>query len=200
MTKKSDLCHSQFKKISDLYNTAEQFIKEVEICQSELPIPAINELRYAGHHLLKGLVESDEEEALKSIADAEDHCNRAMYEASEAGIGYLLDTLKAFQTDYKDIPIQPIVPDYLSVRETAEEAANKLTAGRVNRTSPKEHASEYMCMFRALRKGMEQLEVARDELNKVRDRQWINDRRFMVGLAISVVGVSLALLRYLGCF
>lgn len=147
MTKKSDLCHSQFKKISDLYNTAEQFIKEVEICQPELPIPAINELRYAGHHLLKGLVESDEGEALKSIADAEDHCNRAQYEASEAGIGYLLDTLKAFQTDYKDIPIQPIVPDYLSVRETAEEAANKLTAGRVNRTSPKEHASEYMCMF-----------------------------------------------------
>ena len=150
MTNQSELRHNSHKKISDLYNTAEKFIKEVEVCQSELPIPAINELRYAGHHLLKGLLDSNEEAALKSLADAEDHCNRARYEASEAGIGYLLDALKAFQTDYKDVPIQQTIPSYFDVRHLADQVAKKLTAGRINRKSPKEHASEYMDAFHSL--------------------------------------------------
>ena len=45
----------KFKSIQDIYNKAEQHIKQVELCQTELPFGAINELRYAGHHLLKGL-------------------------------------------------------------------------------------------------------------------------------------------------
>ena len=47
---------TRFTSIQDLYRKAEQHIKQVELCQAELPFGAINELRYAGHHLLKGLV------------------------------------------------------------------------------------------------------------------------------------------------
>ena len=115
-------------------------------------------------------------------------------EASKAGIDYQLDALKAFQADYKDILVQPTVPDYLSLRKIARTTADKLTAGSVNRTSPKAHASEHKCMFRNLELGMDQFELARDELNKVRDRQWTNDRRFVVTLLISIVGASIGLL------
>ena len=80
----------RFTAIQDIYRRAERHIKQVELCQAELPFGAINELRYAGHHLLKRLVAQESgnsERAEQEFQDAEDHCNRAMYEASEAGIG-----------------------------------------------------------------------------------------------------------------
>lgn len=46
----------RFTSIQGIYRKAEQHIKQVELCQAELPFGAINEQRYAGHHLLKGLV------------------------------------------------------------------------------------------------------------------------------------------------
>ena len=45
----------EFQQIQQLYNQAEQFIKEVEVVESAVAFPAINQLRYAGHHLLKHL-------------------------------------------------------------------------------------------------------------------------------------------------
>ena len=89
----------KFEEILRLYNEAESFIKEVELCVSEIAFPAINELRYSGHHLLKALVSAGPEQFNKELSDAVDHCHRSMYESSEAGIGYLLDLLKAFDTD-----------------------------------------------------------------------------------------------------
>ena len=100
-----------FKHILNLYGTAEGFIKEVEVCRASVPIAAINELRYAGHHLVKGLADEDEKRFHEELDKASDHCNRSMYEASEAGIAYLLDLIKIFEDDYDDVPIIEIVPD-----------------------------------------------------------------------------------------
>lgn len=96
----------KFEEILRLYNEAESFIKEVELCVSEIAFPAINELRYSGHHLLKALVSAGPEQFNKELSDAVDHCHSSMYESSEAGIGYLLDLLKAFDTDYRDVQDQ----------------------------------------------------------------------------------------------
>ncbi len=41
--------------VQDLFSEAEEQIKKTERVSLNLYIPAINELRYSGHHLLKGL-------------------------------------------------------------------------------------------------------------------------------------------------
>ena len=46
--------HERFQQVLNQYNTAEGFIKAVESRQSGVSLPAVNQLRYAGHHLLKG--------------------------------------------------------------------------------------------------------------------------------------------------
>ena len=108
-----DLFHDLQKRFAE----AESFIKEVELCGLELPFPAINELRYAGHHLLKALVISDQNEFPKELGEVEDHCHRAMYEASEAGGMYLIRLLKQFDRDYKDVVVTDTIPSALEIRK-----------------------------------------------------------------------------------
>ena len=190
----------KFKSIQDIYNKAEQHIKQVELCQTELPFGAINELRYAGHHLLKGLAAQEAgnaEKAEREYQDAEDHCNRAMYEASEAGIGYLVWLYRTFEEDYKDIPLTGVIPEYVRSRALIQEIVRKLSEGRLNRVSSSDQASEYMEMFASLYKMVNVLEAARPELNKAKLKQVCSDRRYFIGVGIGVVGVIIALIRIL---
>lgn len=198
----SDSEARNFKHILDLFDTAERHIKRVEICRSEVPFPAINELRYAGHHLLKGLAADERGEsksAEKDFEDAKDHCYRAMYEASEAGIGYYLDLFKAFEGDYRDVSISEIVPDYVNMRKLAKRAQQKLVEGRLNRASPQEHTNGYMEVFGELRDAMDTLEESRGELNKVKTRQVKRHRQFLLTTFLVVAGLLLALARFIFC-
>ena len=185
-----------------LSSYAECFIKEVEACRSDIPFPAINELRYAGHHLLKGLASEDHESFSRELDDARDHCHRSMYEASEAGIGYLLELLKAFDVDYKDVPVAETVPNYLDVRMLATSVSRELSQGRLNRRSPEDQAQTYMAMFRDLKAGSDKLEASRGELNKKKIEQARDNRGFLVRLvfwvAAALIGIAGILLQ-LGC-
>ena len=145
----------QFKEIQDIYDTAERFIKEVELCHESVPFPAINQLRYAGHHLLKGLVQDKPQGLNDEFGDVKDHCNRAIYEAADAGLLYLFRLLHKFQTDFKDVPITKVVPNYLTILKLAKDAKAELANGRLERQSPKEHAGRYMGFFRDLKDGIE---------------------------------------------
>lgn len=184
----------KFEEILRLYNEAESFIKEVELCVSEIAFPAINELRYSGHHLLKALVSAGPEQFNKELSDALDHCHRSMYESSEAGIGYLLDLLKAFDTDYRDVPVIETVPDYVAIRALAKNVALKLSQGRLNRSSPRGQASDYMAMFRKLREGVDRLEASRSELNKRKKEQAGTSRKFIIQvlfwIAMILIGIA----------
>ena len=184
----------KFGEILRLYNEAESFIKEVELCVSEIAFPAINELRYSGHHLLKALVSAGPEQFNKELSDAVDHCHRSMYESSEAGIGYLLDLLKAFDTDYRDVPVIETVPDYVEIRALAKNVALKLSQGRLNRSSPSGQASDYMATFRQLREGVDRLEASRSELNKRKKEQAEASRKFIIQasfwIAMILIGIA----------
>ena len=190
-----DSCDREnFQDILKRYNNAESFIKEVELCASAVAFPAINELRYAGHHLLKALTSDDQDESRHELNDVEDHCHRAMYEASEAGIGYLLELLKTFELDYKDIPVRETVPEFLDIRLLGQTASAELCNGRIGRTSPVEQVERYMQTFRELKKGTDKLEASRGELNKVKLRQARENRKFIAQaifwIAVVLIGIA----------
>ncbi|MCY4588199.1 MAG: hypothetical protein OXB98_19390 [Bryobacterales bacterium] len=184
----------EFQQIQQLYNEAERFIKEVEVVEAAVAFPAINQLRYAGHHLLKALVSEAREDFQTELNDIRDHCHRAMYEAAEAGIGYLLELFTTFETDFKDIIVTDTVSDYSEIRALRQAAASELYKGRVDRSSPVEQVRHYMNRYRELKQGVDKLEASRSELNKVKMREVKSSRRFVYQVLfwISVVLIGIA--------
>ena len=81
------------RELRDLYETADVFAREVSELRSEVPIPAHNELRYAGHHLLQSINDEGEVADEDLFRKAKNHCERAMYEAAEAGIMHILEAV-----------------------------------------------------------------------------------------------------------
>ena len=185
---------ADFTRVRELFNKAECFVKTVEMHESEISIPAINELRYAGHHLLNSLGSDDREGFDRELRKAESHCQRAMYEASESGILYFLGLVHEFGVDFKDVPITPVVPDYASTLALAKKARDQLGAGRLDRASAEQQAAEYMELFEKLEGKIETLKASRSELNKVKANQVTDRRRFVVGVMIGAVGIAIAII------
>ena len=189
---KIDYGPDDFARIRNLYNEAERFIKHVETHQSEISIPAINELRYAGHHLLNSLASDDTSKFCAELRKAERHCQRAMYEASESGIIYFLDIVNEFANDYKDVPIPHVIQDYSNTLILARKARKQLQEGRLNRASAEGQAGEYMDTFRELEGKIETLQASRSELNKVKVVQVKSYRRFMITMMLALIGVIIS--------
>lgn len=145
------------KQLTDLYDQADSFAREVTLFQEEAAFPALNELRYAGHHIIQSL-SADEEEAQRQFSRAKSHCERAMYEASESGIVTALRMMAAFQKEYSDLVISDVVKDYAALCQQATRAKKLLIAGRKSRRSVVANTSTYMGSFRELAVAIETLQ------------------------------------------
>ena len=182
-------------RISDLralYDTADEFAREVAEFRSEIPIPAYNELRYAGHHLLQALDDSGYISSNEQLRRAISHCERAMYEAAEAGIISTLESINRFREDYKNIVVKDVVDNYSSILVKARKAQDLLARGRSDQMSSSERASCYMETFRQLRDDSEMLEASRDDLNAKVSEQVRDNRRFVVRTLLIVFGAVVA--------
>ena len=176
-----------FAKYLDLYETADGFSKEVAEYRETVVIPAHNQLRYAGHHLALSLGPcgvADREQFLKAMA----HCERAMYEAAEAGIAAAVTQVDRFRQDYKDIVIGDLVPEYRGVVSLCAECKTLLARPRSD-DSPEGNARRYMEKFRELLRGLETLESARDDLNARTAGQVTESRRFIIRTLVLIIGI-----------
>ena len=69
----------QYRRLLLAYKKAEDTIHSLGIETDEgIDTAAVNELRYAGRHLLDGLNTQDSDELDKQLRRAEDHCERAL--------------------------------------------------------------------------------------------------------------------------
>lgn len=168
------------ERFRELYEQADSFSREVTEFRSEVSIPAHNQLRYAGHHFLQALNDDGAIVDDDALRKAINHCERAMYEASEAGLVELMDELKLFRRIYQGITIRDLVPEYHQLVTKAEKARQRLIAGRGDRQSVTQHVGAYMETFRDLRTGLIALDVARDDLDARREEQ-IFGRQHYVG-------------------
>ena len=181
--------------ISDLrtlYDTADKFAREVAEFRSEIAIPAYNQLRYAGHHFLQALDDSGSVSNNEQLRRAVSHCERAMYEAAEAGIISALDSIDQFRKDYKNIVVKDVVDGYASTVVQAQEAQNLLARGRSDQMSSSARASCYMKTFRQLRDASRMLEASRDDLNAKLLEQALENRRFITRCLLIVFGIGVA--------
>ena len=182
-------------KLVELYDTADRFAREVEDYCNEPVIPAINQLRYAGHHLAKGVAASgagDDEKSRKELLKAKGHCKRSLYDASDAGIVFVVEYLKEFRYDYRDLVIGEVIPNFVESWAVVNRALELLAQGRMNRTSVESHTEEYMENFRDLVEFSKVCDASRDELNAKREKAVVVRRRWLVGI---IVVIALAVLR-----
>ena len=171
------------------YETADCFAREIAEFRADIAIPAYNELRYAGYHLLQALNDDGKIVDEEQLRRAKNHCERAMYEAAEAGIISALDSIRAFRQDYKDIVVGHVVPGYADKLVLAKKAQDLLARGRAGRSSATGQVSEYMNTFQELRTALDKLEVSRDDLNAKITAEAREMRRFALQLALTVLGI-----------
>jgi len=153
------------KEVVDHYETADQFARGVAVFRDEVVIPAHNELRYAGHHVIQS-IDADTHQAgdVDNLRKAYRHCERAMYEASEAGLMHAARIILTVYKEYPGVVISEVVKDYHESWRRAKQAKDIVVAGRANRESVLAHTRKYMDMFHDLKGRVEQLEAARDDL------------------------------------
>jgi hypothetical protein len=72
------------KLLLGLFEQAEVKIKNVEqTTQEGLLTPSINQLRYAGYHIVRSLLEYDEQQVQEERVSAINHVKRAIYDIDE---------------------------------------------------------------------------------------------------------------------
>lgn len=109
--------------IKILYADAEDSIKRYERIGLDNLVPAINELRYAGQHLLAAETAEVEDERDKHLFRAERHCERARYDAKECTIVALLEGIATIRSlGFTDAELGSVVPDWAKIIKAASAA------------------------------------------------------------------------------
>ena len=85
-----DEYRDRVRQICDLYNTAEIDLKNVGRVKNMLIIAGVNQLRYAGQHLVRALTADDAVEISDNLDAAERHCQRAIYDINGSAVRYFL--------------------------------------------------------------------------------------------------------------
>lgn len=94
------------------FKRAEVAIKYFERMALSPNYQAINQLRYAGNHVVKALRTADDDLKSKQIDKAVGHCERAYYDVLDGLIVYLLHSIEQFQSKYAYSEIIRHIPDY----------------------------------------------------------------------------------------
>ncbi|MBN1290499.1 MAG: hypothetical protein JXB48_01570 [Candidatus Latescibacteria bacterium] len=159
--------NQDYKHVRDLYSLAEKRIKLIEQLDSEIVIPAINQLRYVGWHILESLFSDESYE--DNIKEAEIHASRAAYDAIEAGTLELLLEFAQFKNDFRFITIGDVIPDYLEICEKIDNTRDILS--NLNNRQQCNMHEELQTHFEELLNISRRFAVAREELTK-KLRNW----------------------------
>lgn len=131
------------------YTSAEELANEVANLCDEVIIPAHNQLRYAGYHLLESISCGPAPTFQENyIREAITHCERAMYDAAEAGTMYAILKIRDFLGQYpKYIVVSQVVENVSCIRRDIGDVELLLSKGRGNLSSDiKELSSVYRIM------------------------------------------------------
>ncbi len=177
---------NRFEEVQSLYDLAKQQINQLEIMGEGLSIPAINELRYAGEHILKASTADTDEIKKDQLLRAEKHCWRAIHDGVELGSIIALKKLKEFQEDYKGLPVTEYIPEYQEILGLASRLQNLLAHGE--KIEPQEYYHQVNQYLPELMDKLSVVERTRDILHKeLKSKQqatksWL----FVVFLSIAV--------------
>ena len=176
--------HLWFKK-------AEKAVKEVEYIHTELTMPAVNELRYAGYHVSNYL---ENTELTDELNRAVGHCKRAIYDAYEASILYNIKEFRAFKEDYGKIVISEVLADYSELHFRVTSILEFFQS--IDKETKDEHYAACKQYHLELRDIIKKLDSVREELNK---KIRIDRRKSFIaisGVVVALLAAVFALAAY----
>lgn len=186
------------KEIFKLFCSAEQLIKLVENLGEGIIFPAVNQLRYAGQHLLKSDCIDNQDSKEEHFKKAKYHCQRAIYDASEMGIIHYLEEIRIFKDDYKQVIIVNIVPNYSDILTKAKDASDFILKNHFKKANDdgdetiNKMNSEYKeCkkLLKELEMFVDSLTIMRPELNKQIEKNRFTVFCLISGLVISMIAI-----------
>lgn len=181
----SNIWPPHIEEVRDLYFEAERALKKIEHLHHEgLVIPTVNELRYAGNHLLRAFQTQDSAEALQEFEKAKNHCKRAYYDAIELGTLAYLEKFEQFTSDYRLVSISSVIPNYAEILHLVN-SVKKFIAD----TTKDERHLYYLDLekhYNPLTSALELLDASRQELNKA---MTLRRRAILSSVAFLIVAV-----------
>jgi hypothetical protein len=171
------------KELLGLLDTAEQYMKLVELETGKYCEPSANELRYALRHFLE-YFEFEEEKENKYLK-AKNHISRAIYDAKEIVLMLYLDRAKDFQDKYKTISITDVIKDWVDIRKTLNNAKSRLLDKKF-----KEDMNSFDVVYKDLKIIMETMDAAIEEL----DKKLIYSKKNHLYFAISIIITAISLI------
>lgn len=193
------------KSIVTLFEESEIKLKEVEQFTQDLSIPSINELRYAGYHLAKAICyeeTGDNNQLNCEIDKAKGHCKRAVYDAHEMGIIYVLEKIKLFNEQYTDhmSVVVEVMPNYsetvlLESSKASSCIADIKNSHRDNRDNFYTACEPY---YTSLKNIVTQLSANKPLIDTIIDknikREKVETRRFIFSSCVTLLCAFLAAL------
>ncbi|MBF0098191.1 MAG: hypothetical protein HQM04_14895 [Magnetococcales bacterium] len=186
--------HNKIAELKQYYDAAEATLKEGECAQNAISTPAINELRYAGQHLLRYLtgstepsLEPDDDDGDDEWENAAKHCKRAMFDAAEAPVQFYMKQIRVFQEDYRKEVVTDVVAGYVKMMVRVDAINQEVSA--IAKGSRQKFAEKVRNHVQELADINSQLRVAREELNKKITLRKKQERLVYLGLFLTVVGI-----------
>lgn len=181
------------------YDLADRTAKKVQKFVRLAGVPAINELRYVAHHLVNTIAPtSDDVDGEKELQRAINHCKRATYEASEAGILFAFDRIVEFKEDYRSVIISSVVPDWNEILALCETVTRRIAETREAREDRTPDHKDFEQLFDRLVAICNRLDAARDDMNKLVEHESQQARRFLLTTVLSVLGIVAGVLAAMG--
>jgi len=180
----------------ECFRNAEDEIKKFEKEYGEVPIPSINELRYAGYHIAEAAQNNSSEVSIKeNIAKAVNHCKRAKYDAHEASSMLVLEKIKDFNERYRKVTeTQKIISDYSSILGEVNEVSDNLQETIPNNfdsrdeyyTAVENGNKRLKNILKKLEESEPAIEALIAENNNLKKR---DSRRFVIQITLAIIGV-----------
>ncbi|MBF0284846.1 MAG: hypothetical protein HQL51_10360 [Magnetococcales bacterium] len=181
----------KIQEVKDLFDLAEKEIKAAERVGSGLGIPAINELRYAGHHVLEYMTSKD----IDGLERAKNHILRARYDAAEAPIILILKKLEDFQKEFSSAIITEDISEYVVQTMQLERIKNEI--GEISPENRERYVEEIRPHVAQLTEIHAHWMAAAPEINKRRRQErrklWMN----LLGVLLTLIGVIVGLATWL---
>lgn len=181
--------------LAEAYWEAESAIRAAEVCMNKMPVPALNEMRYAGAHAVSAHVQSDERIRERELQAAVNHCKRAYFDAQ----GFLLLYLYGRVKNIRDVlgchlhffP-EMVGPDYQKLKKDVVEARRFIEELRVvKQDSGRWEQRMQFCRMcephiKACKAYIAAFELIREELCSKVDAAREKDRRSRLALWMTV--------------
>ena len=198
MTSVPDLRSGLIKELVSTYKAADEQIKQCERYTLASPSAAVNQMRYAGSHLLKfikgGMENANDDIKRESIEKATNHCKRATFDALETLIFAQLE----FISDFQDLcrskrDVETVYPDYVSDFTALTALQERLQAFRMVQSLSEEDKKELIDISEQvskLKRKILRLKVGVDKLESVEvaDEVILSVQQFLLSFTATVLG------------